>query len=184
MKHKKNKKAFTLIELLVWITLISIMALVTSNLNFNRLNIKQELDIFTNKIKSNYETIRNSSLSWKWVGTNLILPEKWKIEYSMSNSWTIINSSFDWTNWTTHDITPIFKKGFSISSIKCLELDLDTNYILNSTETWALEFIWSNISLTWSCSQTTSKILELTIKNKYETNTLLINTLNWLSEIQ
>ncbi len=180
MYSKKIKKAFTLIELLVWITLITILALWATNLNFNRLNTKQELDIFVNKIKSNYETIRNSSMSWKWVWTDLILPEKWKIEYSLANSWTILNSSLSWSIWTPYNLTPLFKKWFSISQIRCLQLDLSTS---TTTNTWTIEFIWSNISLTWSCT-TPYKILELTIKNKYEEDILLINALNWLSEIQ
>lgn len=184
MNSKKIKQAFTLIELLVWITILSIILLSASNMNFNRLNIKQELEIFTNNIKSNFETIRNSSLSWKWIWNDIILPEKWKIEYSTTSSWTIINSAFDWTDWSPINITPLFRTGFSISKIRCLQLDLTENDDLTTSWSWIIEFVWSNMILAWDCTPDTSKVLELTIKNKYETEVLLINTLNWLAELK
>lgn len=183
MNLTKKRQAFTLTELLVWITVMSIILLSATNMNFNRLNTKQELDIFTNNIKSNFEMIRNSSLSWKWIWNDLALPEKWKIEYSTSNSWTIINSAtFDWTAWTNLDISPKFKQGFSISEIWCLKLDEDENEDITSW-TWTIEFIWSNLIL-WGCADNTSKILRLTIKYKAETELILLNTLNWLAEIK
>jgi prepilin-type N-terminal cleavage/methylation domain-containing protein len=184
MNSTKIKQAFTLIELLVWIAILSIIVLWASNMNFNRLNTKQELDIFTNNIKSNFEMIRNSSLSWKWIWTDLDLPEKWKIEYSTSNSWTIINhTTFDWDNWSPLDMAPIFKTGFSISKIRCLLLNWDEEYDI-ITWTWEIVFVWSNMTLWWDCNPDTAKILELTIKNKAEAETLLLNTLNWLVEIK
>jgi type II secretory pathway pseudopilin PulG len=185
MNSKKIKNAFTLIELLVWIAIIWILLLSASKINFNRLSIKQELDIFTNNVKSNFENIRNNSLSWKWIWTwtELIIPEKWKIEYSDYNSWTIINSTFSWSVRTSLDIAPKFKTGYSISKIRCLQLNWTEDYVFPaSTWTWEIEFIWSNIFLKWDCSTSTSKILELTIKNRSETKILLINTLNWLIE--
>jgi len=187
MNSKKIKKAFTLIELLVSITLISIMILSVSSLDYNRLSVKQELAIFTNSVKSNFETIRNSSLSWKWVWNDLILPEKWKVEYSGYNSWTIVNSTYDWVDRTPLNITPLFKYGFSISKIRCLTLDWNLNTDITSTWTWIIEFDWGEMTLVWDCdiaTPNTSKILELTIKNRSDTKTLLINTLNWLSEIK
>lgn len=183
MDSIKIKNAFTLIELMVWITILSIILLSVSNIDFSRLNIKQELEIFTNNIKSNFESIRNSSLSWKWIWTDLYLPDRWKIEYSTSNSWTIINSTFSWSTESELENNLIFKPWFTISKIKCLLLNWDLDNDITDTWTWIIEFTWSKITLGWDCNNT-SKILELTIKNKYETKTLQINTLNWLAEIK
>jgi prepilin-type N-terminal cleavage/methylation domain-containing protein len=185
MNSPKIKNAFTLIELMVWITIIAIILLWSSNLDFNRLNTKQKLDIFTNNIKSNFETIRNSSLLWKWIWTDLSLPDKWKIEYSTSNSWTIVNSTYSWSR-SELDNNLIFKPGFSISNIKCLQLDWITqNKDLSTSWTWIIEFIWSEMKFIWDCTEhITSKILELKVKNKSETKILQINTLNWLVEIK
>lgn len=186
MNSKKTLKAFTLVELMVWIAIIWILLLSASKINFNRLNMKQQLDIFSNSVKSNFETVRNNSLSWKWVWvlawSDLIIPQKWKIEYSSYNSWTILNSTFSWATRSPLNIAPKFKPGYSISKIRCLKLDWTLNNTIGLTSTWEIEFIWSNIFLTWACTPNTSKILELTIKNRSETKIVSINTLNWLVE--
>ncbi|MFK7779672.1 MAG: type II secretion system protein [Candidatus Gracilibacteria bacterium] len=184
MNLKKIKPAFTLIELLVGMTLLAIMALVTSNLNLNRLSTKQELDIFVNNVKSNFETIRNSSLLGKSIGTDQNLPEEWKIEYSLSNNGTIINSTFDGDDWTILGIAPIFRTGFSITEIKCLDLNGNNIFTIPLTFTGEILFTGNKIKMGSYCDDVKSKILKLTIKNKTDSKILLINTLNGLSEIQ
>jgi len=64
MNLEKIKKAFTLIELLVWISVMSIIILWVTSIDYNRLSQDQKLDIFTNDVKSNFERIRNNSLAW------------------------------------------------------------------------------------------------------------------------
>lgn len=175
-----TKKAFTLTELLVWITIISILLLWVSSINFNRLNTKQKLEIFTNNIRANFENIRNNSLTWKWIWSNLDVPKNWKIEYSVNNSWTIISSSsLDWTNWDIFDQIR-FENLYEISKIKCLKIDWTEDSSLdNPSQTWTIDFSWVNITLWWDCPNS-SKILELTVKNQTDTKILEINTLNWL----
>lgn len=182
----KIKKAFTLIELLVWIAIISILLIWVTSIDYNRLNNKQKLEIFTNNIKTNFENIRNNKLAWKWVWTDLAVPQKWKIDYSNTSSWTIISSySLDWTTWFNYkSIT--FEKWFYISKISCLQLDWTTEdtEITSWTWTWTIEFSWNNVNLSWDCIAITSQILELTVKNNTDSKKLLINTLNWLAEIK
>lgn len=181
MKTKKQKKAFTLIELLVRITLISILAIWISSVDYNRLNNKAKLDMFTNEIKTHFERVRNNALSGKWIWANLNVPEKWKIEYSLANSWTIISQTYNWTSWENYEDID-FKNLYEIWNWRCLDLNqLNPENI--STWTWIIEFSWINISLTWSCSNN-SKILELTIKSKADSKILQFNTMNWLAEIQ
>lgn len=179
LKKEKNK-AFTIIELMIWITLISILIIWSTSIDFNSLSIKQKLEIFTNSIKSEYESTRNNALIWKWIWTDLIVPEKWRIEYSKSNSWTIITSTYDWINWNKID-NILFEEWYYISKISCLELDETLNNEID-TWTWIVEFNWSNISLSWDCTNQKSKILELEFTFKAEKNTLTINSLNWLIE--
>jgi len=181
----KNKKAFTLIELLVWISIISILILGTTNIDYNRLSKKQNLEIFTNTIKSNFERIRNNSLSWKWIWVNLDIPDKWVVEYSTSSSWTILSKAYTWSNIVSNNNT-LFKKGIFITKIRCLKLDWTENYTLATTETGSLEIIWSNIKLIWDCYNydSTSKILELEVTDRINTKIVKINSLNWLVEIK
>jgi prepilin-type N-terminal cleavage/methylation domain-containing protein len=180
----KIKKAFTLIELLVWIAIISILIIWATSIDYNRLSNKQKLELFTNSIKSNFETIRNSSLAWKWIWPTLEIPKKWKIDYSNTNSWTIISSiSLDWNIWTNNEKIK-FDPWYYISQIKCFQLDWLTEDDEIISWTWTIEFEWINITLAWDCNANTSKILELSIKNNTDTKKIQFNTLNWLAEIK
>lgn len=182
MKKNKINKAFTLIELLVGISIMSIIILWVSSIDYNRLNNKQKLDIFSNKIKTSYESIRNNALSWKWIWVDLTVPNKWKIDYSTTNSWTIsISQSIDkWVNWSNYD-NIVFEQGFHISTINCLKYDW-TSEDSNISWTWTIEIEWININLLWECTNN-SKILELHIEYKADSKIIRINSLNWLVNI-
>lgn len=62
---KKNKNAFSLIELVVVVGLITFIALTATSLNFQWLSDKQKLEIFSNRIITQIEAIRNDALVWK-----------------------------------------------------------------------------------------------------------------------
>ncbi len=175
---------------MVWIAIIMIIILWVTNIDFNKLNAKQELNIFTNNIKTNFELTRNNALSWKWIWTNFDVPKKWKIDYSMTNSWTIItNISNDWITWTQNKEF-IFKPWFYISEIKCWELNEDESSYdsLDSWWTWSIIFEWLNITYDFGtaiyCDEETDKIIEITTKYKNSTKTITINNLNWLVEVK
>jgi len=184
--HLLKTKAFTLTELLVWITIISVLIVWVTKIDFNRLSQKQRLEIFINKVKTNFEITRNNFLSWKWIWANLEVPDSWRIEYSKVNSWTIV---------TTHSGTTItessyidFVVGSSITSIKCWWLnEVESNFDeLEDTWTWIITFKWWKITLTrdWDLNcDSTDKILQIWIKHYSNTWTIKINTLNWLVEI-
>lgn len=185
--YKKNK-AFTLIELIIAITIIWILAFVIANVNFNRLSNKQKLDIFASKIKTSYETIRNSALEWKGIWTNLVIPKKWDINFSTSNSWTISWSAYDEYNNILGQSKIIIPNDYTIKSIKCWEyLQPSTSYNIMSN-TWTIEFDWINIKLNTNsdsdCDANKDRILELSIKNKVESKIIDFNTLNWIVEIK
>ena len=184
--YKKNK-AFTLIELIVWITIMWVLAFAISNIDFNRLSNKQKLDIFAWKIKTTYETVRNNALAWKAVGTNLVIPKKWNINFSKNNSWTIIIETYDNTNNILESSKLLIPNNISIESIKCWEYWEDKTLYDEMTNTWTIEFSWINIKLNlnwdWSCDWNKDKILEIDIKDKVETKKITLNTLNWLVEI-
>jgi hypothetical protein len=173
---KINNYWITLIELLVVISIIWILALWGSKINFNSLNDKQKIEIYSNKVISSFETIRNYSLIWKWIWVDLMSPEKWKIEFSKSWSWSVKSSYFSWWWVEYNNIT--FDDNYEISSIKCLKYNWNANWGL-TWDIWTIEIIWTNLSLTWCVSS--SKILKTTIKykNNFEKN-IEINTINWL----
>ena len=183
-----NYTAFTLIELLVWIWIITLIIIWTSSIDYNRLNSKQKLEIFTNNIKSDFETIRNNSLTWRWIiiWSDLKIPEKWKIEYSENNSWTIIASIYDWINWEKYNEIK-FENWYEIWNIQCWLLNGTSLDDLDDSWTWVIEFNWSNLnlSLEWDFNcDPNDKILHLIIKNNINSEILEINTINWLIEIK
>jgi|SaaInlLV_10m_DNA_3_1039740.scaffolds.fasta_scaffold04264_4 prepilin-type N-terminal cleavage/methylation domain-containing protein len=185
MNLEKIKKAFTLIELLVWISVMSIIILWVTSIDYNRLSQDQKLDIFTNDVKSNFERIRNNSLAWKWIWLSLDIPTKWTIDYTKTSSWIIISKSFNWAVGTVYEDLN-FQNNIYVETIRCLELDWTEDTILSTTGTWTIIFEWDKISLDTylECDEQVSKILEISLTNKLKTKVIQINTLNWLVEIK
>ena len=183
---KISNTAFTLIELMVVIAIIAILILGSNFLSFKNISNKQELETKIIRIVSQIEEIRNNSLLWKWIWTELVVPEKYKIDFSTSWSWVIKAQYFSWSYIDYNfDKEISFSNNFdSISEIKCLELDKNIidSFSWTTIWTWTIFIKWANMSLSWSCDSTT-KILELTIKRKANTKKIQINTLNWLIEI-
>lgn len=180
--QKNPYTAFTLIELLVVISIITILALWISQISFTTMWDKQKLDTTVARIVSNIETVRWNALMWKWIWDQLTVPESYQIDFSTTWSGNIITYFLSWTLEPYNDIIPInFWTDFTeLSQFKCLDLDDDPDDIISSTWTWTIIITWWVMSLTWSCNQTSSKRLELTVKRKQHTKTIEINTLNWL----
>jgi len=184
----KNNKAFTLIELIVWITIMWILAFAISNIDFNRLSNKQKLELFAWKIKTTYETVRNNSLAWRWIWTNLIIPQKRNINFSKNNSWTILWEAYDETDTLLDSYSLLMPNNIIIESIKCWEYWEDETNYNEMSNTWTIEFRWINIKLNLNsdanCDLIKDKILEIDIKDKIERKKIIFNTLNWLVEIK
>ena len=179
----KKKNAFTLIELLVWMSIIVIIALWTTKINFNYSTNNQKLEIFTNSISSEIERVRNNSLIWKWVWVELNLPNKRKIDFSISWSWVMITSYSTWTvlgadKWQK-DNSLYIKDWYSIDTINCPSpLFPSIPITLTATESWTIVFEGWDINLANDCLSA----LEITINSSYANNSNIIefNTINWL----
>ncbi len=180
--QKTLYSAFTLIELLIVITIITIIAFWITQVSFNTIWDKQKLDTTITKIVSNIETVRSNALMWKWIWTDLTVPESYQIDFSTTWSGNILTRYLSWTLETYNDISDVvFWTDYTgLESIRCLTLNQGENAVLTNTQTWTIIMKWSSMELSWDCTTASSKILELTIKRKQFTKTIQINTLNGL----
>jgi len=173
----KNNNAFTIVELLVAIVVVIIITLSWSNIAFRAISDKQNLEISTNKIISEIERVRNNSLIWKGIWTNLEVPKKWKIDFSSSWNW-IIETKYtnDWTNWIINNRLPINK--FEVNKIVCIKVDWTTS-TLSDSQTWSIFFEWWKYKLWYDCPDSFSTI-KIETKNKNITKYIEFDVINWL----
>lgn len=177
---KKNNFWYTLTELIVIIAIIWILAIWASRINFNPQIDKQNSELFTNSIFTSIESVRNNSLLWKWVWSWTILnhPDKWIINISTNNSWSI---NFKYLNaWVEKNLEEFWVNFINrFSSIKQLSCkNLDWTNPSNHTNI-DLEFSGNNLSLSW-CNLPEQRILEITTNYKNFENIININSTTWL----
>jgi prepilin-type N-terminal cleavage/methylation domain-containing protein len=176
-----DKYAFTLIELLVVITLIVIITVWWMNLNFNTLNDSQNLNIFANKIITNFEEVRNNALLWKGVGTNLDIPKEWRIDFI--RSWNgNIEVYYRTDIWNFYNKIP-FSKDMKLISVECMNADesIKTNVI----SSWSILVENNSLHLWWECNDERyiKILLRISYKNTNE-KFLEINRVNGLVQIK
>jgi prepilin-type N-terminal cleavage/methylation domain-containing protein len=181
MNKFKIKKAFTLIELMVILAILSIVIWVWSQVNFNEIWDDNRLTIFNNKIISQYETLRNNTLLWKWIDSNIGVPDEWRINYSTSGSWVITPSYSSWASWVTYSGWILTPAAFhEIRDIECLDLSKASLGTWSSAE---ITINWNDFTLWWDCNWA-SRILKFTTVFKWDTSDIHINIINWLIEVQ
>ncbi|MDD3145645.1 MAG: prepilin-type N-terminal cleavage/methylation domain-containing protein [Candidatus Gracilibacteria bacterium] len=152
MKINKNINGFTIIELLVAIAIVVTIVIGSNNISFKYVSDKQNLEIFTNKVISEIERIRNNSLIGKGIGTNLDVPEKWKIEFNSgwngTSSGNIVSSYYDGTSWINENNLKMDKL-IEIKKVKCIDVN-GVISSLTSSQTGAILFEGGKYSLTGS----------------------------------
>lgn len=179
MKKKNPYRAFTLIEVLVVISVIGIITLWISSLDFNRLSQSQKIDIEISKIHSIFEEVRNNSLIGKWVWTNLQTPSSWEMSFENTSSSGSIDINYisaslqDYREWES----PF---PFAILNMQCKNLNYSNQDTLSTA---LLSFSGSNISLSSpDCTIDKPKILEIEYGIWTNTKTISINTLSGIIE--
>lgn len=182
MNKKINNLGFTLIELVVWIAITIIIIMWGLSINFKSISDRQNLEIFTNKIISEIEKVRNYALIWKWIGVNITVPKIWKIEFNKWWNWTwtwnlITSYSNDGTTWIQENTIDI-DKNIIINNIHCISVSwADVN--LTTTQTWIIFFEWWKYLLWWDCLSSYSNIKIETFSRWY-TREIDFNVINWL----
>lgn len=176
---KKKYQWFTLMELLLVLFIISVGIIWVSSLNLRAINDREKLDIFANKLIIAFEEMRTNALLWKWIGNDLEVPNKWKIEISTSGNGSIETYSNNGV-WNLYDTTNI-ETDFRIKEVSCLSID--ESFTGSAVWTVVIEAEGSTLSLTWACDDSRYKKTRaiLDFKNNFE-KTIEINTINGLIE--
>lgn len=175
---KKEKKAFTLVELMVVMAVIVLIALSFNTTNLTKLTDRQKIQIFTNKLITNIESLRNSSLIWKWADSNLTSTYLTEITLTDAWSWSLIVKYNTWAtstliNNSEFSLTPWIS--YSIKEIRCLRIDNSDDWV---TASWVVSIVWANLSLSWC--PVTSRKLKITTKFLDNEQDFTINVVNWL----
>jgi len=137
--------AFTLIEILVVMSIIALIALGGTQINFKRLSEKQELDILSNTIIQNIESVRDFSYNGKGMGIPLETPSYWQITFDTSSKGSIdtiyhISSgdiSYPSSDWK-------YNGRETLASLKCEKLDGTSSTVSTPVQ---LVFTGENIQL-------------------------------------
>lgn len=177
MNYQKN--AFTLVELIVWIAIIWLISLWITNMYSSNLPDRQKLDLFTNKVVWIIDSVKNYSLVWKWIWTDLITPNYFKMELSRSGSYlkTFFNTWGTDIYYSPMSINP-FDTYYNINSIKCIWLDYSSWAVVDDI---SITYNWSNITLSW-CLNNYQKIIDLELAYKWFKKTIRLNSISWVLE--
>lgn len=168
---------FTLIELMVWISIITIIIIASSKIDFNKMSDRQKANIFASNIRSDIETVKNYALIWKWIGTGLTVPDEWKISISTNNSWTLETSYL--SLWVRNRLDEYSINWDTFNKIKELSCEkLDWSSVLAMTGGTIIFNSW-NMTLTW-CTNNIHKIINIKTSYKNFENNLSLNTVNWV----
>lgn len=178
MNYQKN--AFTLVELIVWIAIIWLISLWITNMYSSNLPDRQKLDLFANRFVWIIDSVKNYSLVWKWIWTELVTPNYFKMELSRTGSYlkTFFNTWGTDVYYPPMSINP-FDTYYKIYSIKCISLDLSS---WDQVDDISITYNWSNITLSW-CLNDYQKIvdLELAYKVRFK-KTIRLNSISWVLE--
>lgn len=177
MKHLFKKNAYSMAELLIAITLVAIIIIAASNINFNYSTDNARVESFKNKITSEIETVRTNDLVWKWIWTNLIVPESWEIDFSSNWSWSVSTYYYNPNKTLYNDM--IIENNFVINNIICEDLNSWTT----EANTASIYFEKWKYSLSGSCTPSSwSYYSKIKIEIWYKTATweIVFDTVNWL----
>lgn len=174
-----SKSAFTVMELLVVITVLIIIVIWATNVNFNTSTNNQRLEIFTNRIISEIETVRTDDLVWRaeleW--SDLMIPENWKIEFSTTNSWEMITTVTNNT-WVENNVRSLnIEEWYSINEIWCTH---PTSWNYNETDNATIIFEKWEYSLEWTGCQWWHNLITIKTFFNWIENEISFDTINWL----
>ena len=170
---------FTIIEIIVVIALLAIFTLTATSVDFSRLSVRQEQEIFTNQVIGTIQSLKNFAFQWKWVGLSLETPSEWTLRISENGNGEIRSS---YTTSTASNIAyPSLsideRDNYSISGIICKSFDGSLPDETPTSDTVTLSFISDRIILS-GCPSPRYTILEFTTSHGEYSDIVQIHTVS------
>ncbi len=176
---RSSESGFTIIEIIVVVALLAIFTLTATSIDFSRLSVRQEQEIFTNQVIGTIQTLKNFSFQWKWVGTSLETPNTWTLNISQNGNGEI-QSSYN-TNTASSVPYPSLdideRDDYNISDIVCKSFDGSLSDDAPLSDSVTLSFTGDRITLS-GCPSPRYTILEFTTSHAGYSDTVQIHTVS------
>jgi len=176
MKNKiKNTTWLTLIEIIVVITLIGLLSLGATSVDFSRLSVRQEHEIFTNDIITKFDTVRNFAFQGRGIWVNLDTPDQWNLEITTAWNWALTTTYNGIISWTYSPTTITVGPGYSITWLECITLN--NTIPPQSITTATISFTNSDISIS-GCPNVAQKILRFNTSHSTYSSIIEVNAIS------
>lgn len=173
-----KKNGFTIIEIVVVIAIIWILAILSTNFNFNKKTAEEKWSRMINGVLSIIKTEIFNAQAWKWVDfwSWIVNPDYREIK--LSNSWIIVNYIWSKTiTWAVFNYPFYWENFYEIKDIFLISKDWFTWAISNP---FSVIINWSDISFSWASWVK----LSITAWFKPEYKTLELDRRTWIIEIK
>lgn len=169
---KKSIQAFTLVEILFVITIIGVLALGISRVNFSRISQVELLNTESIKLLTSIEEMRNNALVWRAVSDWVVIPDFWSIAFTNENTYT------RWYDTEVINQTEM-RTPFIVQSISCSNIDFTQTWLVSDITNTDIRFYsWGETIIT-SCPSSIANpaILDIEIWFWDILKTIRINTI-------
>lgn len=181
--HKKSLQAFTLVEVMVALVVIGIVVFWIARINFNQVTDTQKVSIFSNKIVSTIEWIRNMTLTWKSVTTSQYTPSEWTLNIVINSASTYIRPYYRNSWWTLVEYPQLrfrLQENELVTGIRCKSID--GTYAPTTITSWTFTISFTDNSTTFSGCATDERIIEIYTQFKAASQTIVFNGITSIIE--
>lgn len=166
---------FTLLELLIIISIISILALWVSRLNFWAISQRELLNTEVVRLVAWIEEMRNNAIVGRAYDEDGNFPESWNIYFPDNQNYRLSYTSW-WSESTIRSVR--LREPFEFQSITCTNTTWTDTSTIPTWEAWIIFSIDWNVLIEW-CSENW-RIVVIELWAWENTRTMTVNTITWV----